>query len=214
MSLFGVPRRINSLPISNEGPQKMSLLGDFGDNPAVTNNRVEFVSVRDNGQVQIGNNVFNSIHFGMGDFTGDLAAFGLGGPGDPQSSTLDLSDIFEAEFDGEKLLLERWSQAVGLLDGKLAEQHHESLDKPEVFATVQKILSTIQQRLTRNGTDRKSGETTMKEDSHTRVRPDLHAVLLRNLVLLLYKVVPPTNLTALTTGGLAPTEGMVFFQDF
>ncbi|KAJ5994204.1 hypothetical protein N7451_009928, partial [Penicillium sp. IBT 35674x] len=54
------------------------------------------------------------------------------------------SRSISAQFEAQKLRLQRWGQAVGLQGDTLMEKHSKLLDDPLTFSIVEKLLSAIQ----------------------------------------------------------------------
>lgn len=48
-----------------------------------------------------------------------------------------------AQFETQKIRLERWGQAVGIEIDGLSNQHHELLDDPQILSNVKDLLSSI-----------------------------------------------------------------------
>ncbi|KAJ6095378.1 hypothetical protein N7486_006124 [Penicillium sp. IBT 16267x] len=54
-------------------------------------------------------------------------------------------DVVEsAQFEAQKLRLQKWGQAVGLQGDTLMEKHSKLLDDPRTYAIVEKLLSAVQ----------------------------------------------------------------------
>lgn len=54
------------------------------------------------------------------------------------------SRSISAQFEAQKLRLQRWGQAVGLQGDILMEKHSKLLDDPRTYSIVEKLLSAIQ----------------------------------------------------------------------
>lgn len=46
-------------------------------------------------------------------------------------------------FKSDKILLQRWADAVGVVDGQLKDEHHTLLDDPAIQSMVKEILFSI-----------------------------------------------------------------------
>jgi hypothetical protein len=54
------------------------------------------------------------------------------------------SRSISAQFEAQRLRLQRWGQAVGLQGDTLMEKHSKLLDDPRTYSIVEKLLSAIQ----------------------------------------------------------------------
>jgi Prion-inhibition and propagation len=89
-----------------------------------------------------------------------------------------------AQFDGHKLRFRKWGKGVGIEKDILADKHHKDLDDPQTFASVEKILSSIQEfclsadntRLTLEPTSKFSAKSSLRDslvsEGHTRYQMD------------------------------------------
>ncbi|KAH8743884.1 prion-inhibition and propagation, helo domain-containing protein [Diaporthe sp. PMI_573] len=63
----------------------------------------------------------------------------------------DDSEALDAQFNAEKLRLQKWGLAVGLHEENWPADHHHALDDPDMFSAVQHHLGIIQKIYDANG---------------------------------------------------------------